>query len=243
MSFTHLPQHIAIIMDGNGRWAKSRFLSRVMGHREGVKRIKEIVRYCDEVGVKVLTLFAFSTENWSRPSTEVSFLMQLFFKTLKKEITDLHKHQVQLKFLGNREALDQELQKNLLVAEALTEKNQGLKLRVAVNYGARAELLHAFKALAIEVKAGKLLPEHIDEMKINSNLYTADVPDPDLLIRTSGEARLSNFLLWQLAYAELYFTSTLFPDFNVAALAEALKWYEARERRFGKTSEQLHDQA
>jgi len=234
MSLRQLPTHIAIIMDGNGRWAKSRFLPRIMGHREGVKRVKEIIQHCHELGVKVVTLFAFSTENWNRPSAEVGFLMQLFFDTLTRELAELHQNQVQLKFLGDRSVFNQTLQDNLSAAEALTLHNQGLKLRVAVNYGARAELLRACRILAEEVKAGHLQPEAIDELKLNQNLYTADVPDPDLLIRTSGECRISNFLLWQLAYSEIYFTPTLFPDFCTQALEKALQWYRRRERRLGR---------
>jgi undecaprenyl diphosphate synthase len=239
MNQLHLPRHIAIIMDGNGRWAKARFLPRIMGHKTGVKRVKELVRYTSDIGVQVLTLYAFSTENWRRPKEEVSFLMKLMYNSLRKEMAELHKERVQFKVIGDISGLNSELQNILAEAEALMADNSGLKLRVAINYGARAEIVRAVKLLFDEVKLGSVNIEGIDEVTLSERLYTRDVPDPDLLIRTGGECRISNFLLWQLAYAEFYFVNTLFPDFNIKELDKALAWYNARERRFGKTSEQV----
>ena len=239
MTTSHLPEHIAVIMDGNGRWAKARFLPRIMGHKTGVKRVKELVRYTSDIGVKALTLYAFSTENWRRPNDEVSFLMKLMYSALRKEMAELHKEQVQFKAIGDVAALNSELQNILTEAEALMANNTGLKLRVAINYGARAEIVRAFKSLLHEVQEGLVQADALDESAFSRLLYTADVPDPDLLIRTGGECRISNFLLWQLAYTELYFVDTLFPDFKISELDKALKWFGARERRFGKTSEQV----
>lgn len=239
MTRGRLPQHIAIIMDGNGRWAKARLLPRIMGHKTGVKRVKELVRHISNIGVKVLTLYAFSTENWRRPQEEVSFLMKLMYQTLKKEVAELHQEQVQLKVIGDISALEPTLQKILLEAEELMQHNLGLKLRVAVNYGARAEITRAAKMLIADVKAGVIDADQVDENLFSRLLYTGDIKDPDLLIRTGGECRVSNFLLWQLAYTELYFVDTLFPDFKIKELEKALAWYEGRERRFGMTSEQV----
>lgn len=239
MTQSRLPEHIALIMDGNGRWAKARFLPRVMGHKTGVKRVKELVRYTSDIGVKVLTLYAFSTENWRRPNDEVSFLMKLMYSALRKEMAELHRERVQFKVLGDVTALNSELQSILSEAETLMANNTGLKLRVAINYGSRSEIVRAFKSLSREVDQGLISMDDVDESSISRLLYTADVPDPDLLIRTGGECRISNFLLWQLAYTELYFVDTLFPDFKIGELDRALKWFGTRERRFGKTSEQV----
>jgi undecaprenyl diphosphate synthase len=239
MTQPSLPQHIAVIMDGNGRWAKSRFLPRIMGHKTGVKRVKELVRYTSDLGIKVLTLYAFSTENWRRPSDEVSFLMKLMHSALRKEMAELHRERVQFKVIGDVSVLNPELQKILAEAQTLMCANQGLKLRVAINYGARAEIMQAVKLLLKQVLSEHLNPDVIDEHSLSRFLYTHDVPDPDLLIRTGGESRISNFLLWQLAYAELYFVDTLFPDFKVTELDKALQWFRTRERRFGMISEQV----
>jgi len=242
MTQSHLPQHIAIIMDGNGRWARARFLPRIMGHQTGVKRVKEIVRYTSDIGVKALTLYAFSTENWRRPKDEVSFLMKLMYSSLRKEMAELHKEKVQFKVIGDVSVLNSELQGILTEAEVLMANNMGLKLRVAINYGSRAEIVRAVKTLVREAKQDLIDVDTVDETYISRLLYTHDVPDPDLLIRTGGESRISNFLLWQLAYAELYFVDTLFPDFKISELDKALAWFKTRERRFGKISEQVqHD--
>lgn len=239
---SQLPQHIAIIMDGNGRWAKARLLPRIMGHNTGVKRVKEIVRYCSDIGVKVLTLYAFSTENWRRPKDEVSFLMKLMYRSLRKEMAELHREKVQFKAIGDLSGLNSELQAILAEAELLMANNTGLKLRVAINYGARAEIVRAAKVLVARAQQDLMNADAVDEECISRLLYTADVPDPDLLIRTGGECRISNFLLWQLAYAEIYFVDALFPDFKIAELDKALAWFRTRERRFGKISEQVqHD--
>lgn len=239
MSKSSIPQHIALIMDGNGRWAKARLLPRIMGHKTGVKRVKELVRYTSDIGVKVLTLYAFSTENWRRPEEEVSFLMKLMYSALRKEMQELHEEQVQFKVIGDLSVLNKELQEILDEAQTLMANNQGLKLRVAINYGARAEIIRAVKSLIVEANERLTTAEAVDEAALSRLLYTSDVPDPDLLIRTGGESRVSNFLLWQMAYTELYFVDTLFPDFTIKEFDKALAWYSIRERRFGKISEQV----
>lgn len=234
-----IPEHIALIMDGNGRWAKKRFLPRIMGHKAGVKTLKSLLLHAERIGVKIVTIYAFSTENWSRPQEEVGFLMKLFMHSLRRELAELHARKVHLRFIGDLSPFPSELVEIMRNAEQLTANNQSLHLNVAVNYGARAEILRAARQIAGEVHEGKLSPDQIDEACFSRFLYTNTLPDPDLLIRTSGESRLSNFLLWQLAYTELYFVDTLFPDFKQAELDKAIAWYQDRERRFGKTSEQL----
>lgn len=236
-----LPNHIAIIMDGNGRWAKKRFLPRVLGHQFAVKRVKEILRYLKDQGVQAVTLYAFSTENWKRPQEEVSFLMNLMVKALMKELDELHRENVRFRILGERTGLPAVLHEAFAKAETLMAKNTGFFLNLAVNYGARMEILQAVKKICIKAQQGELQPEDLTEAEFEKYLYSYGLPDPDLVIRTGGEARLSNFLLWQNAYAELYFTDILFPDFGVPELKAALSWYSTRERRYGRISEQLDE--
>ena len=234
-----IPAHVAIIMDGNGRWAKARRLPRIMGHREGMKSVRAVVETARKIGIRVLTLYAFSKENWQRPKEEVSFLMRLLAEYLQKEVDELHEKDIQIRAIGELELLPQEVQGLLREAMEKTRKNQGLILNLALSYGGRAEIVQAARELARACLAGRLKPEEIDEKLFSSYLYTHDLPDPDLLIRTSGELRLSNFLLYQCAYTELYFTPVLWPDFREKEFLEALKDYQRRERRFGKISEQL----
>ncbi|MFM2397764.1 MAG: hypothetical protein RLZZ144_1014 [Pseudomonadota bacterium] len=235
-----VPQHIAIIMDGNGRWAKKRFLPRVAGHQRGVETVREIVKACRVLGVKYLTLFAFSSENWRRPADEVTFLMQLFVKMLEREVASLHKNNVRLKIIGDLSRFDAVLQKYIADAEALTANNDGLTLTIAANYGGRWDMMNAVQSL---LKAHPEKISNFSEEDLQPYLSMPYAPEPDLFIRTGGEQRISNFLLWQLAYAELYFTDTLWPAFDRDALEQAIASYQQRERRFGRTSEQLTDSA
>ncbi|WP_022852452.1 isoprenyl transferase [Thermodesulfatator atlanticus] len=235
-----IPAHVAIIMDGNGRWAKARHLPRVMGHREGMKSVRAVIETARKVGVKVLTLYAFSKENWQRPKDEVSFLMKLLSEYLQKEVDELHEKDVQIRAIGEIELLPANVLELLKAAIEKTAKNQGLILNLALSYGGRAEIAQAARLIAQAVLKGELKPSEIDEALFARFLYTKDLPDPDLLIRTSGEMRLSNFLLYQTAYTELYFTETLWPDFREEEFIKALKDYQRRERRFGKISEQIH---
>jgi len=228
-----LPRHIAVIMDGNGRWAKGRSLPRVMGHREGVEALKRMLRLCSDWGVGALTAYAFSTENWNRPGEEVSFLMTLFERVLARELEALEKEQVRIRFLGDLSPLPLGLQQLIADATARTAANTGIHFNVCTNYGSRAELVRAAKRLAERAANGELDPSAIDEELLSSELHTAGELDPDLLIRTSGEQRISNFLLWQLAYAELHITDVLWPDFDGQALVAALLDYQGRQRRFG----------
>ena len=234
-----LPSHIAIIMDGNGRWAKKRGLPRVAGHREGVNSVREIVEVCGELGIDYLTLYTFSTENWRRPQEEISALMQLLITTLRKEIDELNKNNVRLMTIGNMNKLPVDARDEILVGIEKTEPNSGLKLILALNYGGREEIIEAVKNIGEDVKNKKLKPENITEDIIEKHLYTSQIPDPDFLIRTSGELRISNFLLWQLAYTEIYVTKVLWPAFRRKHLYNALWDYISRERRFGKVSEQI----
>jgi undecaprenyl diphosphate synthase len=233
------PQHVAIIMDGNGRWARSRGMPRVAGHRASVKVVRKIVEECAASKVRYLTLFAFSSENWLRPAEEVGMLMGLFLDALVREVADLHRNQVRLRFIGDRESLGAELQQKMQDAEQLTAGNQGLGLLVAVAYGGRWDIAQACRSLAADVAAGKLPASDISEEHIGARLALAGIPDPDLLIRTGGEQRISNFLLWNLAYTEFYFTAALWPEFSPALLQTAFEYFGQRERRFGKTSAQL----
>ncbi|OQS33528.1 di-trans,poly-cis-decaprenylcistransferase [Chromobacterium haemolyticum] len=228
-----VPRHIAIIMDGNGRWAKKRFLPRVAGHKRGLDTVREIVGACKELGVECLTLFAFSTENWRRPQEEVSFLMDLFIRALEHEVSKLHNNNIRLRVLGSRERFSADLQERILRAEEKTAGNDGLALNIAADYGGRWDILNAVNSLIAEGVT------HIDEEALTQRLSMPWAPEPDLFIRTGGEQRISNFLLWQLAYSELHFTETLWPDFDRAALEAAIASYQSRERRFGRTSEQL----
>jgi undecaprenyl diphosphate synthase len=233
------PQHVAIIMDGNGRWARARGMPRPAGHRASVKVVRRVVEECAAQHVRFLTLFAFSSENWQRPAEEVGLLMGLFLDALVREIGDLHKNQVRVRFIGDRAALGAELIERIVAAEQLTQANSGLMLNVAVAYGGRWDIAQACRALASEAAAGRLAPAFIDESAIAARLQLAGMPDPDLLIRTGGEQRISNFLLWNFAYTELYFCDTLWPEFSAQDLATAFEYYAQRERRFGKTSAQL----
>jgi undecaprenyl diphosphate synthase len=237
------PQHVAIIMDGNGRWARSRGLPRPAGHRASVKVVRKVVEECAKRGVGYLTLFAFSSENWRRPPDEVGMLMNLFLDALEREVADLHRNGVRLRFMGNRELLGTSLAQRMLDAEALTVANTGLVLFVALAYGGRWDIAQACRSLAADVLAGTLLPAQIDEAHIAARLALAGIPEPDLLIRTGGEQRISNFLLWNLAYTEMYFSDVLWPEFGVPQLDAALEFFARRERRFGKTSAQVSVQA
>jgi len=235
-----LPAHVAVIMDGNGRWARRRGLPRVMGHREGVEALKRTLRLCSDWGIGALTAYAFSTENWNRPGEEVSFLMTLFERVLARELEGLEREQVRIRFLGDLEPLPPGLRELIANATARTAANSGIHFNVCTNYGGRAELVHAARRLAEQAARGELDPARIDEQLFAAQLHTAGEPDPDLLIRTSGEQRISNFLLWQLAYAELHITDVLWPDFNEAALTTALLDYHNRQRRFGGVAPTPH---
>nr|WP_028283440.1 isoprenyl transferase [Olleya marilimosa] len=235
----HLPKHVAIIMDGNGRWAKQKGMLRAFGHENGTKSVRQTVEACAELGVKHLTLYAFSTENWNRPKLEVDTLMKLLVSSLKKEIKTLLDNNIKLKAIGNLKSLPKKVYKELHEVMDLTKDNTHMDLTLALSYGSREELLNAVKEISAKVKNNIISTENIDESVFNAHLYTQTLPDVDLLIRTSGEQRISNFLLWQIAYAELYFTPVLWPDFTKQHLCEAIIEYQKRERRFGKTSEQI----
>lgn len=229
----HIPQHVAVIMDGNGRWANMRNLPRVAGHRSGMKAVKDVVKAADEIGVRYMTMYAFSTENWKRPQDEVDFLMKLPQEFLSTELDELIERGVRIRMLGSKEKLPAHTLKALQEAEERTRDNTGLQLNFALNYGGRDEIVKAFASLAAKVKAGELDPEDLDEEAISRYLYTSEIPDPDLLIRTSGEIRLSNFMLWQLAYTELWFTDVLWPDFTREHFYQAIVEYQGRARRYG----------
>ncbi len=234
-----LPKHVAIIMDGNGRWAKERGQDRVYGHHEGVVSVREIVNTSAEIGIQYLTLYAFSAENWNRPKAEVDALMELLVNTIRKEIEELKKNNVRLHIIGDFASLPEICQKELNEAMQMTASNTGLNLILALSYSSRQEIVFAAKKIAEKVALGELKPEEINYEVFENSLYTAGFPDPELMIRTSGEYRISNYLLYQLAYAELYFTNVHWPDFRKNNLYEALLNYQQRERRFGKTSEQI----
>jgi undecaprenyl diphosphate synthase len=238
-TLSRLPRHVAIIMDGNGRWAKKRLLPRIAGHRTGLESVRQVVQACGEHGIEVLTLFAFSSENWRRPPTEVSLLMELFLSALKKEVSRLHKNQVRLRVIGQREAFPEKLQEAIRAAEAQTAQNTGLILAIAANYGGQWDIAQAARRLAEQVQRGELQPQDISPECLGAELCLADLPPPDLFIRTGGEQRVSNFLLWQLAYAEMYFTDTLWPDFDRKAFVDALASFGTRQRRFGRTGDQV----
>lgn len=239
IDLTKLPKHVAIIMDGNGRWAKNKGEHRIFGHQHGVSSVRECTEAAAELGVKFLTLYAFSTENWSRPKEEVDALMELLVQTILAETPTLNKNNVRLLAIGNLKSLPGKCYEQLQEAMAETANNSGLTLVLALSYSAKWEIVDAVKNIAQAVKEGKIDIEKIDDHIIDEHLTTKGIPDPELLIRTSGEHRISNFLLWQIAYAEFYFTETLWPDFKRAAFFEAIVDYQTRERRFGKTSEQL----
>ena len=233
-----LPRHVAVIMDGNGRWAQRRGLSRLEGHRRGKEAVRNIVDASREIGLSYLTLYAFSSENWQRPAQEVRALMGLLNRYLRTELRRMMRYNIRLQSVGDLERLPANVRKSLLDVIAATKENTGLTVVLAISYGAREEIVAAVQALAEAVRTGQLDPQAIDEQTIGNMLWTADIPDPDLLIRTSGEFRISNFLLWQLAYTELYVTETLWPDFDRDAFLQALAEYQSRERRFGRTAEQ-----
>jgi undecaprenyl diphosphate synthase len=227
------PRHIAIIMDGNGRWAQARGLPRIAGHRRGAEAVRRTLTAAAELGIPYLTLFGFSSENWKRPLAEVDDLMGLLRHYLRGEIAELHRNNVRLRVIGDRDRLAPDIVTLIINAEALTRDNSGVNLTIALSYGGRAEIIAAMRAMAEKAAAGALAPEVIDEAAVSRHLFTADIPDPDLLIRTSGEQRISNFLLWQCAYSELVFTKTLWPDFGRADLEEAIADYGCRDRRYG----------
>jgi len=235
----NLPSHLAIIMDGNGRWAKQQGFLRAFGHENGTKSVKIIIKECAKIGIKHLTLYAFSTENWNRPKLEVDTLMKILIKSLKKELPTLINNNIKLNTIGNLEKMPQSAQKELLDVMEKTKNNTHMTLTLALSYGSREELVNAVKNISNKVKNNIISIDSIDDSIINEHLYTQNLPDVDLLIRTSGEHRISNFLLWQIAYAELYFTDVLWPDFKEQNLYEAIISYQKRERRFGKTSEQI----
>jgi len=231
-----IPRHVAIIMDGNGRWAKQRFMPRVAGHQRGVEALRETVKACRELGVEYLTVFAFSSENWRRPAEEVSFLMSLFLIMLEREVAKLHENNIRLKIIGDRSRFDDKLKQTMREAELLTAENSALTLTIAANYGGRWDVLQALKAM---LRDHPHLAQTFSEEDFQPYLSMSDAPEPDLFIRTGGEQRISNFMLWQLAYTELYFTGTLWPAFGRNELDAAIVSYQQRERRFGRTSEQL----
>ncbi len=230
---TRFPQHIAIIMDGNGRWAQKRHLPRIAGHRAGVASARQVIESCARLGIQALTLYAFSLENWRRPKTEIDFLMRLLREYLRKELPEIHRNNIRLIVIGRLDHLPEAVRKDVQEAMDFTAKNSGMKLTVALNYGGRAELVDAFNSILDHVGNNGATFPPVDEKLISDHLYTAGLPDPDLLIRTSGEMRVSNFLLWQIAYAEIYVTETLWPDFNRVRLLEALFEFQKRERRYG----------
>lgn len=234
-----IPAHVAIIMDGNGRWAQQRGKLRTFGHKAGAESVRSAVAFARKTGISSLTLFAFSSENWKRPEAEVSLLMELFMTVLKREVKKLHQHGVRLRIIGDISAFSTRLQQRIQAAEALTADNTELNLNIAANYGGQWDILQATKQLAEAVQRGELAVSDIDESKFGRFLQLADQPTPDLLIRTGGEQRISNFLLWQLAYAELYFTDVLWPDFDATEFARAVADFASRERRFGLTGEQI----
>lgn len=237
IDFNNLPSHVAVIMDGNGRWAKRKGAARIFGHRNAIQAVKDVTEGCGELGIKYLTLYAFSTENWGRPKEEVDGLMELLVNTLKKEINSLHENQVRLKTIGDIGHLPQACQDNLTDAIEATKNNNGLTLILALSYSGRWEIVEAVKLIGKEIREGKMQLEDINEEVFSNYLKTSGIPDPELLIRTSGEMRISNFLLWQIAYTELVVTETLWPDFRREHLYEAICAYQSRDRRFGKVME------
>jgi len=233
------PKHIVVVMDGNGRWAKKRLLPRTAGHHAGVKSTRKIVEECIKQKIQALTLFAFSSENWKRPEQEVSSLMELFVSTLQSEVESLHKQNVRVRFIGECTAFSEKLQKKIIEAKELTRNNSGLQLSIAVNYGGRWDIAEACKTIVSKIQLGELQVDDINAELIDEYVCLKQLPDPDLFIRTGGEIRISNFLIWQLAYTELYFTDVLWPDFKSEEFEIALNWYAGRQRRFGKTGEQI----
>ena len=235
----HVPKHIAIIMDGNGRWARTKALPRIAGHKEGINSVREITRACGEIGVEHLTLYTFSTENWKRPSSEVSALMSLLLKTIKKEIIKLHKNNVKFTIIGDLDKIPIKTANGLRDGIEITKDNQGLNLNLALNYGSHQEITRAVKNLLLKVQKGKIDIENIDKKTISEFLYTSSISDPELLIRTGGEHRLSNFLLWQIAYTEIYMTDLFWPEFRKKELFDAVLDFQSRERRFGNVKQMI----
>lgn len=233
------PRHIAIIMDGNGRWAEKKLMPRIMGHRAGVKAVQKIVEQCVKEKIEVLSLFAFSSENWRRPKKEVTMLMELFMGTLQTQVDKLDKNNIKLHIVGDKTAFSEKLQNKIAEAEAQTQENTGLNLVIAANYGGRWDITQAVQKITAKIVSGELEPQDITEDLISQHIITSELPEPDLFIRSGGEQRVSNFLLWQLAYTEFYFTEVLWPDFNQQLLVEAIDSFKSRQRRFGKTGEQI----
>ncbi len=243
MPDTGMPEHVAIVMDGNGRWAEQRRRSRSWGHQAGLKALRRTARHGTEIGIRILTVFAFSSENWNRPAIEVSRLMDLFMSALEKEVKGLHENGVKVRFIGDLSGFKPELQDRILAAQELTAGNTRSQLNVAANYGGRWDIVNAARTLAEQVRAGELDPADIDEGRFSAGLALPDTPDPDLFIRTGGEMRISNFLLWQSAYTEFYFSDVLWPDFDGDELDRAVEAYRRRERRYGMTGKQVRDRA
>ena len=237
LDMNNIPLHIAIIMDGNGRWAKAQGKARTFGHKAGAETLKTIVRAADKLGVKVLTVYAFSTENWKRPLEEVNFIMDLLCLYLTKEIDEFNANNVQVRFIGTRQGMSQKVLEKMDYALKATQDNTGIILNIAVNYGSQLEIVEAVRKIAAQAVAGELAVEAIDESVVEANLYTAGLPAPDLLIRPGGDVRISNFLLWQIAYAEIYYTNTYWPDFKPADLVDAIRVFQGRERRYGGLTE------
>ncbi len=237
----NLPRHVAVIMDGNGRWAKARMLRRIVGHRKGVETVRVIVEECSRLGIGYLTLYAFSAENWSRPKTEVHALMALLKKYIRMEVPRMQQNNIRFNVIGAREELPPDVRQVVSDAIAVTSGNTGMTLTLALSYGSRQEIIRACRSVAADVTAGRITPEEVTEQRFAKYLYTDGMPEPDLLIRTSGETRVSNFLLWQMAYTELYFTEVNWPDFTAQELHKALADFHRRERRFGLTSDQLKE--
>lgn len=237
----NLPEHIAIIMDGNGRWAEQHHLPRREGHKAGYQAARRVVQHCGNLGIKVLTLFAFSSENWARPQTEINDIMDLFYRALNQEIDELHQNNVRVKVIGDTSQLSEKLQKAIIADQEMTAKNTGLTLVLAVNYGGRWDIVQATKHIALAVSRGDIHTDDIDTKLFSHYVSTAEFPDPDLFIRPSGEQRISNFLNWQLAYSELYFPEQPWPDFNAAAIDAAVEFFQTRERRYGMTSQQIRE--
>lgn len=234
-----LPQHIAIIMDGNGRWAKAQGKPRVFGHKNGVAAVRRTISTAAKLGIKAVTLFAFSSENWRRPEAEVGVLMELFITVLSTEVKKLHKNNLRLRVIGDKTRFSSRLQTKIAQAEELTSSNSGMVVNIAANYGGKWDITEAMRSIALKVASGDISPDQIDETLITQSLTMSDIPEVDLLIRTSGECRISNFMLWQLAYAEMYFTPIYWPEFGEESLIEAVTWFVNRERRFGCTGEQV----
>ncbi len=239
MNDSQYPRHIAVVMDGNGRWAKQRYLPRIAGHKSGVNATGSIVKNCAQLKITALTIFAFSSENWNRPESEVNSLMSLFVTTLAVEIKKLHKQNIRVCFIGDRARFSEKLQRSIKASEDRTAENTGLQLNIAANYGGRWDILNATRTIVKKLYCGDINIESLTEELLSSQMSLAGLREPDLFIRTGGERRISNFLLWQLAYTELYFTDTLWPDFGKDDFMQAIKWYQGRQRRFGKTGEQV----